>query len=168
VALPWSSGTDAPRTTNRSGTAARTAHYLVPDFLLRFRRGIRRLRGVPALHGLQRQLRPLIAAALAQKGYVPATGKGDVFIRLGSGLLDISREIGDLEAGWLPDDEAADFVAGSLVIDAFDGAEGHRMWHAASRANINPDQIDHPRPQHSVKELLSLFPEANTGVQAGP
>ena len=117
---------------------------------------------------VQRRLQRLIAAALTQKGYVPATGKGDVFIMFGSGVRDTStHEASDVGAAWLPDDENADFVEGSLVIDAFDGSAGHKIWHGASRANINPDRIDDPLLQRSVRELLSSFPEAKSSDPAG-
>ena len=112
---------------------------------------------------VQRRLQPFIAAALAQKGYVPAAGKGDLFVVFGSGVLDVSTdEISEIGAEWLPDDEDADFVDGSLVIDAFDGGGGHEIWHGASRANIDPDRIDDPLLQRSVRELLSSFPKART------
>jgi hypothetical protein len=131
--------------------------------------------GVPADYPMsarslevQHRLQPFIAAALTQKGYVPVTGKADVFVRFGSGQLDTSREIIDMEAGWLPDDEIADFVEGSLVIDAFDGTGGHRVWHGASLANIDPDRIDDQLLERSVKEILSLFPEANGGARTSP
>jgi len=118
---------------------------------------------------VQRRLQPLIAAMLTQKGYVPATGKGDLSIQFGSGLRDVSSpETRDLAGGWLPDDENADFVEGSLVIDAFDGAGGNRVWHGAMRANINPDRIDDVQLQRSVQDLLSLFPEPKASAASGP
>lgn len=82
---------------------------------------------------VQRRLQPLIAAALTKKGYAPASGKGDVIIAFGSGVRGVSTSPpqaapppklheANVSVGWLPDDEDADFVEGSLVIDAFDGA----------------------------------------------
>jgi hypothetical protein len=112
---------------------------------------------------VQRRLQPLIAAALQQRGYVPATGKGDILIMFGSGRREESiHTVSDVRSDWAPDDENADFVEGSLVIDAFDGAKAKKVWHGASRANIDPDRIDDQRLQRSVEELISSFPAAST------
>jgi hypothetical protein len=67
----------------------------------------------------------------------------------------------------LPDDEDADFVEGSLVIDAFDGTYDNRVWHGAMRANIEPDRIDDAKLQRLVQDLLSLFPGPTAGVASG-
>lgn len=110
---------------------------------------------------VQRRLRPLIAAALRERGYVPALGsaKGDIVIMFGSGRRDASiHEASSMGAEWQPDDENADFVNGTLVIDAFDGAKGDRVWHGANRARIDPDSIDDRLLQRSVGELISSFP----------
>jgi hypothetical protein len=112
---------------------------------------------------VQRRLRPLIADTLTRKGYVAASGKGDIFILFGSGPRDASTtEASELTAGWLPDDEGADFVEGALVIDAFDGSDGNRVWHGAMRANIDPNRIDDELLARSVQNLLSLFPTPKT------
>jgi hypothetical protein len=110
---------------------------------------------------VQRRLQPLIAAALVQKAYVLAPEKGYLLIMFGSGLRDVStHSVSSVGTGWLPDDENADFVEGSLVIDAFDGSSGTRVWHGASRANITPERIDDARLQRSTQELLAPFPAA--------
>lgn len=110
---------------------------------------------------VRRRLQPLITAALEQKGYTPATsGKGDIVIMFGSGRreVQIHESSDDIAGEWMPDDENADFTEGSLVIDAFDGNKGGKIWHGASHANINPDQIDDKNLQHSVQELIAKFP----------
>ncbi|MGO8992240.1 MAG: DUF4136 domain-containing protein [Polyangiaceae bacterium] len=114
---------------------------------------------------VRRRLRPLITAALTERGYVAANAnaneKADFVVMYGSGLRDSSvHEESSVSAEWLPDDENADFVEGSLVIDAFDGTKGNRVWHGASRANINPDQLYDERLQRVVRELISAFPAA--------
>jgi len=110
---------------------------------------------------LQRRLRPFIAAALTQRGYVAAPGKGDIFIMFGSGRREVSiHESSTIGGEWLPDDENADFVEGSLVIDAFDGSTRTKVWHGASRARLDPDRIDDKDLQRSVEDLLSAFPAA--------
>jgi hypothetical protein len=126
---------------------------------------------------VQSRLQPLIAAALTHKGYVLASGKGDVYIMYGSGQRDLSTsEPSDdirsrnvtVGAGWSPDDETADFVEGSLVIDAFDGAERKWVWHGASRGTINPDRIDDQQLQRAVEALIASFPTQKTSGQGGP
>jgi hypothetical protein len=118
---------------------------------------------------VRRRLQPLITAALVQKGYAAVPDKGDLLVMFGSGLRDTSApSVSSVSAGWLPDDENADFVEGSLVIDAFDGPSANRVWHGASRASINPDKIDDQRLQSSVQELLAAFPAASAPVPAHP
>lgn len=116
---------------------------------------------------VQRRLRPLIAAALIQKGYSEASATGDLVIMFGSGRREVvTHEVSSVSAGWLPDDENADFIEGSLVIDAFDGASLQRVWHGASRvADINPDRIDDQRLQRSVQQLITAFPAASVPAQ---
>jgi hypothetical protein len=116
---------------------------------------------------VQRRLRPLIAAALTQKGYSEASAMGDLMIMFGSGRREVvTHDVSSVSAGWLPDDENADFIEGSLVIDAFDGATLQRVWHGASRvADIKPDQIDDQRLQRSVSQLISAFPAMTAAAQ---
>src|SRR5271170_6629370 len=55
---------------------------------------------------VQRQLRPLIAAALRQKGYNEVPERGDLVIMFGSGRRDESiHEASGISAEWMPDDE---------------------------------------------------------------
>jgi hypothetical protein len=112
---------------------------------------------------VQRRLQPLIMAALVQRGYAPASGKPDFFILFGSGRRTVAiHETSGIGGDWLPDDENGDFVEGSLVIDAFDGARGGRIWHGASRAQIDPDHVDDALLQRSVSALLASFPSAKS------
>lgn len=118
---------------------------------------------------VHRRLQPLIVSALTQRGYVPVPEKGDIFIMFGSGRRDVSiHESSSVTGEWLPDDENEDFVEGSLVIDAFDAATNNKVWHGASRANIDPDRIDDQRLKRSVQELLSSFPAAKANVRGAP
>jgi hypothetical protein len=80
----------------------------------------------------------------------------------GSGRREVAIHEGTpaLAGEWVPDDEDADFVEGSLVIDAFDGETGWKVWHGAARAEIDPDHIDHVLLQRSVATLLASFPRA--------
>jgi hypothetical protein len=118
---------------------------------------------------VQRRLQPLIAAALTQRGYVEATGRADFFLKFGSGLRDVSiHESSGIAGEWLPDDENADFVEGSLVIDAFDGTSKAKVWHGASRAKIDPDRIDLPQLTRSVQDLLTAFPAVKAAAPDAP
>jgi hypothetical protein len=114
----------------------------------------------PRSAAVQSRLRPLIAAALKQKGYNEVPDRGDIVITFGSGRREESiHQSSGMDAEWMPDDENADFVEGALVIDAFDGKKGTRVWHGASHGEINPDQIDDKRLHKSVDELISKFPQ---------
>ncbi len=121
----------------------------------------------PRAADVERRLEPLIADTLEQKGYLPASGRrGDIFILFGAGQRDTSiHEESSMGADWQPDDENADFVEGSLVVDVFDEATGKKIWHGASRADINnPDRINEPRLTRTVQQLLASFPAASTGA----
>lgn len=124
---------------------------------------------------VQRRLQPLVAAALTEKGYSLASGKADFYIKYGSGRRTVPVKVGNDEPrykefvnydesavspGWSADDETADFVEGSLVIDGFDGATGGKVWHGASQAKIDPDHLDDGLLKRSVEALLASFPGA--------
>jgi hypothetical protein len=120
----------------------------------------------PASREVQRRVVPLVAAVLVERGYSPASGKGDIFIMCGSGRRNaVVHDANDVSNTWLPDDEDADFVEGSLVIDAFDGATGVRVWHGASQAQIDPDHVDEGLLRRSVGKLLAAFPTETPPVQ---
>jgi hypothetical protein len=109
---------------------------------------------------VQRLLEPLITAGLTQRGYASASGKGDLFIDYGFGrrAVVVHETSETPTASWLPDDENATFVEGSLVIDAYDASTGVRVWHGASRDQIDSSHIDNDLLQRSVKELMAAFP----------
>ena len=110
---------------------------------------------------MRRRLQPLIAAALEQRGYAPATGKGDFVILFGSGRREVSiHETSEISAGWSPPDENADFLQGSVVVDAVDGNSGTVVWHGRSRVPVVPDRIEEKTLVRSVQSLLASFPKA--------
>lgn len=120
----------------------------------------------PQAQEVQRRLLPLVAGALIEKGYSPAaTGRGDLVVVARSGARQASSPT-TAGAGWLPDDENRDFVDGSLVVDVFDGAHGHWVWHGASQASIHPDAIDPQRLEQAVRDLLGSFPTAGSRAEA--
>jgi len=107
------------------------------------------------------RLQPLITAALEQRGYTPAAGTGDLVILFGSGRREVSiHETSGVSAEWLPADENADFLQGSVVIDAVDAKSGTLVWHGRSRADVVPDRIEEKTLVRSVQSLLASFPKA--------
>jgi hypothetical protein len=115
---------------------------------------------------VQRRARPIIQSMLAERGYTPVPAKGDLTIMFGSGRRESStHETSSVGEAWLPDDENQDFVEGALVIDAFDGAGGEKVWHGAMQANIDPDKLDDAQLQRSVQRLITAFPAADATVR---
>jgi hypothetical protein len=109
---------------------------------------------------VQQRLEALISTALTQRGYTPSSGKGDFFVMFGAGRREVvAHDASDDVAGeWQPDDENADFVEGSLVVDAFDATTDGKVWHGASRAQVDPNHINEAELQRSVTALLASFP----------
>ncbi len=114
---------------------------------------------------VQRRLQPLIAVALVQRGYTEAAATGDLVILFGSGRRQVSiHETSGIGDGWLPADENADYLQGSVVIDAVDGSSGAVVWHGRSRVDVAPDRIDEEVLQRSVQALIAAFPMAKLHV----
>jgi hypothetical protein len=108
---------------------------------------------------VEQRLRALIAAALTQRGYLQGATKGDFLIMFGFGRRTIPvHEDSAVGGEWLPDDEDADFVEGSLVIDAFDSSSGARVWHGACRGQNDLAHVDDALLQRTVSHLLAPFP----------
>lgn len=117
---------------------------------------------------VQRRIHQLIADELTAKGYKSAAEEGDFFVMFGAGRREVSTHTtSSISALWLPDDENADFVEGAIVIDIFDAAHGTKVWHGASRANIDPDHIDPALIHRAVHGLLAPFPAATAAPGGG-
>jgi hypothetical protein len=115
----------------------------------------------PRTTEVQRRARTLISLALTERGYREVPAKGDILIMFGSGRREVSvHGVSGLGTGWLPDDEDRDFVEGALVIDAFDGAVGNKIWHGAAQASIDPDRTDEQQLRRAVETLVASFPRA--------
>jgi hypothetical protein len=108
-----------------------------------------------------RRLQGVISAALQQRGYLPATdAKADVYVVYGAGRRTVVEHANSSVAGeWLPDDENADFVEGSIVIDVFDGATSKRVWHGVSATRVDLGRISDSVLKTSVSDLLASFPK---------
>lgn len=111
---------------------------------------------------VERRAQRLITAALVARGYVPAAGKGDFFVVFGSGhrLRNVHETSGDASQSWLPNDENAEEVEGSVVIDAFDSMTGRWLWHGAIRTGTDPGRIEQGLLRRTVTELMATFPVA--------
>jgi len=115
----------------------------------------------PRATDVQRRLRPLIAAALTERGYTAVPDGGDMVLMIGWGRREVTtHEVSSVGTGWLPDDENQDFVEGGLVIDAFDARDGERIWHGAATASTDSDRIDDQQLLRSVHTLVTSFPRA--------
>jgi hypothetical protein len=118
---------------------------------------------------IQRRLRSLIAAELTGRGYAEVAEKGDILVMFGAGRREVSTSplptshaTTAVGPDWLPDDESADFVEGALVVDAFDGSYGNKIWHGATQAHIEPSRIDIEQLRRSVQKLVTSFPAASS------
>jgi hypothetical protein len=118
---------------------------------------------------LRTLLRTLIATAMVRRGYSRVLDKGDLLIKFAYGeresasvALPVDHPTTAVGPEWLPDDESADFVEDALVIDAFNGA-GDRVWHGATKGEINPDRAEEQQLQSAVRSLIISFPEAGSG-----
>jgi len=109
---------------------------------------------------VQQRLRPLFVAALQEKGYTLATGKGDFVLAYGSGRRERVILHRERSYDWLDEDEEDDFTEGSIVLDVFDGSNDGQVWHGATRAGIDPDRIDEAQLTRSVGLLLANYPSA--------
>jgi hypothetical protein len=112
---------------------------------------------------IDRRLQPILAAGLVQRGYVQASdpAKADFFIMFGSGRRVVSeRETSAVAQAWSPDDENADFVRGSLVIDAFDTTTRGRVWHGVARADLDPGRMDDALLTRAISDMFASFPKA--------
>jgi hypothetical protein len=114
---------------------------------------------------VQRRLRGLVEAVLAEKGYQPAsTGPGDVIVELGAAQREVeSRDDGSINAEWLAADTTVDTIQGRLAVDLFDPSLKARVWHGSSRETIDPEHIDAQRLQAYVRELLASLPPVAAG-----
>jgi Domain of unknown function (DUF4136) len=126
------------------------------------------LEGPPTGYGVsarsvdvQNRLRPFITSALTQRGYTLADGKGDFFVMVGSGRRRVDEHDSSSVGGdWLPDDENADFVEGSIVVDAFDSTTNGRVWHGVSVTQLDNGRVSDDVVKSSVTDLLASFPKA--------
>jgi putative membrane protein len=112
----------------------------------------------------RRRIEPVLAAALMEKGYRPASGKGDLIVGFGSGrrvtrIREATPPEGQQSVTQTPHFDYQE-LDGALVVDMFDAGSGVRVWHGSSRVELDPDRADSPLLERSVKALLATFPTA--------
>jgi hypothetical protein len=114
--------------------------------------------------GVQRLMRPLIAATLEQKGYSSASDKPDLVVTFSSGTLDelVPRVINPYES-------VKDVIfTASIAVDVFDAATGLQVWHGTGSSQVDPKRVNGELLQRGVQELLAAFPSrsvASASVQ---
>jgi len=119
-------------------------------------------RSSPFSEDVRTRVQPLIAEAMNERGYTAVPAHGDLVIRFGSG-----RRIVAIHEATPPEGEQSevgfpaqdyDEVEASLVIDAFDGASGVRVWHGTSRVDIAPDKANQPHIHRTITDMFASFP----------
>jgi hypothetical protein len=119
----------------------------------------------PRTEEIERRLMPLVEATMAQRGYVELPSKADLVVAIGAGRRpDFERDTSSVSAGWLPDDERRDVVAGAIVIDVFDRGTKTWIWHGAGFGVRDPGMIDNGQIAQSVKGILDGFPRASASA----
>jgi hypothetical protein len=104
----------------------------------------------------QTRLRPLIIAALEQKGYVPQREgeRADLTVRFGADTREaLTRSIAQN-----PDNHTT-FLEGALFVDVFDATSGVEVWHGSVAANVGRGHIDDAQLATGVRELIARFPD---------
>lgn len=104
----------------------------------------------------------MIQTGLGARGYAPVADHGDLVVRFGSGRKVVAVHETTPPEGDQSELESPHFdypeVDGALMLDAFDGTTGARVWHGASRAVIDPDRLNRRVLQRAVSAMLASFP----------
>ena len=112
---------------------------------------------------VQQKMKPLIAAALRDKGYVEVGEGGDFLVTHGAGRRDAkgTRKLSRRAVALMGETEQeTSFLEGSLVIDVYDRLTGEQVWHGAATAEINTSSINEQRLAETVQKVMAAFPAA--------
>lgn len=111
---------------------------------------------------VQHRMMPLVASALAQKGYVNVPEGGDliVVVLAGEGQAEKERHRTRTATAVMGEhEEVISVPAGSLVIDVFDMAKRERVWEAIATGEVNRTGVDEKRLAKTIDTMLAKFPE---------
>jgi hypothetical protein len=112
---------------------------------------------------VQQRMRPLIAAALEEKGYVEVPEGGDFLVTHGAGRRESrgTRQLSRRAVALMGETEQeTSFLEGSLVIDVYDRTAREQVWHGAATAEISQSGVDPQRLAETVQKIMAAFPPA--------
>ena len=112
---------------------------------------------------VQQKMRPLIAAALKDKGYREVAEGGDFLVTHGAGRRDATgtRKLSRRAVALMGETEQErTFLEGSLVIDVYDGITLQQVWHGAATAEIDTSGVNEQRLTQTVQNVMAAFPAA--------
>ena len=111
---------------------------------------------------VQRRLRPLVLAALEERGYSEDDSKADFIVKLATGTGTVQAPGAERA---LPSTVARGFIG----IDIYDAQAGSQVWQGSAFAEIDPEKIDDSLLKMGVSHMLASFPaRAAGGVAATP
>lgn len=111
---------------------------------------------------VQRRLRPLVLAALQERGYSEDGAKGDFIVKLATGTGAVPAPGAERA---LPPTTARGFIG----IDIYDAQAGTQVWQGSAFAEIDPEKIDDSLLQMGVSHMMASFPARDAGgVAAAP
>jgi Domain of unknown function (DUF4136) len=102
---------------------------------------------------VQRRLRPLVLAALQERGYTENETKADFIVKLATGT--------GAGPGPGPEVERAVHVPvarGFIGINIYDAPTGTEVWQGSAFAEIDPEKIDDSLLEMGVSHMLAGFP----------
>jgi len=111
---------------------------------------------------VQRRLRPLVLAALEERGYSENDAKADFIVKLATGTGAVPAPGAERA---LPSSVARGFIG----IDIYDAQAGTQVWQGSAFAEVDPEKIDDSLLKMGVSHMLSSFPARQAGgVAAAP
>ena len=110
---------------------------------------------------VQHRMMPLIADALAQKGYVNVPEGGDLLVVVAAGEGQAEKERHRTRTATAVMGEHEEIIkvpAGSLLVDVFDTAKQQRVWEATALAEVHRNGIDEKRLAQTIDQMMTKFP----------
>jgi Domain of unknown function (DUF4136) len=111
---------------------------------------------------VQRRLRPLVLAALQERGYTESETKADFIVKLATGT-------GALGASGAERAVPTSLARGFIGIDVYDAPTGAEVWQGSAFAEIDTEKIDDSLLKMGVSHMLASFPGRETaGLAVAP